>query len=69
MSSLRYVCVCVLLHCSEAQGLELMCVALGAGGTAWALDASGSLWFRTGVCSSRPHGDDDHWWQVDRVCV
>ncbi|XP_030575048.1 tectonin beta-propeller repeat-containing protein 2 isoform X2 [Archocentrus centrarchus] len=49
---------------SEAQGLELMCVALGDGGTAWALDASGSLWFRTGVCSSRPQGEDDHWWQI-----
>ncbi|XP_059208649.1 tectonin beta-propeller repeat-containing protein 2 [Centropristis striata] len=49
---------------SEAQGLELVCVALGAGGTAWALDASGSLWFRTGICSSRPQGEDDHWWQI-----
>ncbi|XP_028250640.1 tectonin beta-propeller repeat-containing protein 2 isoform X2 [Parambassis ranga] len=49
---------------SEAQGLELMCIGLGDGGTAWALDASGSLWFRTGVCSSKPQGDDDHWWQI-----
>ncbi|XP_037342763.2 tectonin beta-propeller repeat-containing protein 2 isoform X2 [Pungitius pungitius] len=49
---------------SEAQGVELMCVALAEGGTAWALDASGSLWFRTGICSSRPQGDDDHWWQI-----
>ncbi|XP_028994773.1 tectonin beta-propeller repeat-containing protein 2 isoform X2 [Betta splendens] len=49
---------------SEGQGLELMCVALGDGGTAWALDTSGSLWFRTGVCLSRPQGDDDHWWQI-----
>ncbi|XP_024116812.1 tectonin beta-propeller repeat-containing protein 2 [Oryzias melastigma] len=49
---------------SEAQGLELMCVALGDGGTAWALDASGSLWFRTGICLSRPQGSDDHWWQI-----
>ncbi|KAF7651682.1 hypothetical protein LDENG_00107190, partial [Lucifuga dentata] len=49
---------------SEAQGLELMCVALGDGGTAWALDASGSLWFRTGICPSKPQGDDDHWWQI-----
>ncbi|XP_049452160.1 tectonin beta-propeller repeat-containing protein 2 isoform X2 [Epinephelus fuscoguttatus] len=49
---------------SEAQGLELMCVTLGDGGTAWALDASGSLWFRTGICSSRPQGNDDHWWQI-----
>ncbi|XP_023208737.1 tectonin beta-propeller repeat-containing protein 2 isoform X2 [Xiphophorus maculatus] len=49
---------------SEAQGLELICIALGGGGTAWALDASGSLWFRTGVCPSRPQGNDDHWWQI-----
>ncbi|XP_062252837.1 tectonin beta-propeller repeat-containing protein 2 isoform X2 [Platichthys flesus] len=49
---------------SEAQGLDLMCVALGDGGTSWALDASGSLWFRTGICSSKPQGDDDHWWQI-----
>ncbi|KAM9356291.1 tectonin beta-propeller repeat-containing protein 2 isoform 3-T5 [Pholidichthys leucotaenia] len=49
---------------SEAQGLELVCVALGDGGTAWALDSSGSLWFRTGICSSRPQGKDDHWWQI-----
>uniref|UniRef100_A0A3Q3JGY5 Tectonin beta-propeller repeat containing 2 n=1 Tax=Monopterus albus TaxID=43700 RepID=A0A3Q3JGY5_MONAL len=49
---------------SEAQGLELMCVALGEGGTAWALDTRGSLWFRTGVCASKPQGDDDHWWQI-----
>ncbi|XP_074484346.1 tectonin beta-propeller repeat-containing protein 2-like isoform X3 [Sebastes fasciatus] len=49
---------------SEAQGLELMCVALAEGGTAWALDASGSLWFRTGICWSRPQGADDHWWQI-----
>lgn len=46
-----------------------MCVALADGGTAWALDASGSLWFRTGVRSSRPQGDDDHWWQVGGVRV
>ncbi|XP_077394858.1 tectonin beta-propeller repeat-containing protein 2 isoform X4 [Festucalex cinctus] len=49
---------------SEAQGLELMCVTLGDDGTAWALDISGRLFFRTGVCSRRPQGDDDHWWQV-----
>lgn len=52
---------------SEAQGLELMCVALAEGGTSWALDSSGGLWFRTGVRSSRPQGDDDHWWQVGTV--
>lgn len=49
---------------SEAQGLDLMCVALGDGGTGWALDSSGSLWFRTGVTYSHPQGEDDHWWQV-----
>ncbi|XP_069392362.1 tectonin beta-propeller repeat-containing protein 2 [Paralichthys olivaceus] len=49
---------------SEAQGLDLMCVTLGDGGTSWALDASGSLWFRTGICSSKPQGEDDHWWQI-----
>lgn len=49
---------------SEAQGLELMCVALADGGTSWALDSSGGLWFRTGVRPSRPQGDDDHWWQI-----
>ncbi|MED6274553.1 hypothetical protein CHARACLAT_017644, partial [Characodon lateralis] len=49
---------------SEAQGLELICIALGGGGTAWALDASGSLWFRTGICPSKPQGNDDHWWQI-----
>lgn len=64
--ALLAVCVCVLLCHSEAQGLELMCVALGDGGTAWALDANGSLWFRTAISSSRPQGGDDHWWQVDR---
>lgn len=54
---------------SEAQGLDLMCVALGDGGTGWALDSSGSLWFRTGVCCSQPQGEDDHWWQVHRSPV
>lgn len=54
------VCLC----CSEAQGLEMICISLGDGGTAWALDASGSLWFRTGICSSKPQGNDNHWWQV-----
>ncbi|XP_057715416.1 tectonin beta-propeller repeat-containing protein 2 isoform X1 [Corythoichthys intestinalis] len=49
---------------SEAQGVELMCVTLGDGGTAWALDVNGRLFFRTGVTSERPQGDDDHWWQV-----
>lgn len=55
------LCVC---YSSEAQGLDLMCVALGDGGTGWALDSSGSLWFRTGVTCSHPQGEDDHWWQV-----
>nr|XP_057946209.1 tectonin beta-propeller repeat-containing protein 2-like isoform X1 [Doryrhamphus excisus]XP_057946210.1 tectonin beta-propeller repeat-containing protein 2-like isoform X1 [Doryrhamphus excisus] len=49
---------------SEAQGVELMCVALGDRGIAWALDVSGSLWFRTGISSCSPQGEDDHWWQV-----
>ncbi|XP_056151810.1 tectonin beta-propeller repeat-containing protein 2 [Lampris incognitus] len=49
---------------SEAQGLELMCIALGDNGTAWALDTSGSLWFRTGIMASTPQGQDDHWWQI-----
>lgn len=53
------------LWSSEAQGLEMICISLGDGGTAWALDATGSLWFRTGICSSRPQGDDNHWWQVE----
>ncbi|XP_068455880.1 tectonin beta-propeller repeat-containing protein 2 isoform X1 [Clinocottus analis] len=61
---LMCVTVCVCVCHSEAQGLELMCVALAEGGTAWALDASGRLWFRTGICCSRPQGDDDHWWQI-----
>lgn len=46
-----------------------MCVALGDGGTGWALDSSGSLWFRTGVCCSQPQGEDDHWWQVQRLIL
>lgn len=55
--------MCVWL--SEAQGLEMICISLGDGGTTWALDATGSLWFRTGIRSSKPQGDDNHWWQVD----
>lgn len=42
----------------------MICISLGDGGTVWALDASGSLWFRTGICSSKPQGSDNHWWQV-----
>lgn len=61
--------LCSVCLSSEAQGLELMCVALAEGGTSWALDSSGGLWFRTGVRSSRPQGDDDHWWQVGGVTV
>ena len=61
-------CICAIeqfvCYSSEAQGLDLVCVALGDGGTGWALDSSGSLWFRTGVTSSHPQGEDDHWWQV-----
>uniref|UniRef100_A0A8C7VM41 Tectonin beta-propeller repeat containing 2 n=1 Tax=Oncorhynchus mykiss TaxID=8022 RepID=A0A8C7VM41_ONCMY len=49
---------------SESQGLEAICIALGESNTAWALDTSGSLWFRTGVTARKPQGEDDHWWQV-----
>lgn len=49
---------------SESQGLEPICIALGENNTAWALDTSGSLWFRTGVTAKNPQGEDDHWWQV-----
>uniref|UniRef100_A0A673X8X4 Tectonin beta-propeller repeat containing 2 n=1 Tax=Salmo trutta TaxID=8032 RepID=A0A673X8X4_SALTR len=49
---------------SESQGLEPICIALGENNTAWALDTSGSLWFRTGVTARKPQGEDDHWWQV-----
>uniref|UniRef100_A0A6Q2Z782 HPS5-like beta-propeller domain-containing protein n=1 Tax=Esox lucius TaxID=8010 RepID=A0A6Q2Z782_ESOLU len=49
---------------SESQGLEPICIALGENNTAWALDTSGSLWFRTGVSAKKPQGEDDHWWQV-----
>ncbi|KAE8277165.1 Tectonin beta-propeller repeat-containing protein 2 [Larimichthys crocea] len=48
---------------SEAQGLDLMCVALGDGGTV-GTGRQWQLWFRTGLSSSRPQGDDDHWWQI-----
>lgn len=49
---------------SESQGLEPICIALGENSTAWALDTSGSLWFRTGITAKKPQGDDDHWWQI-----
>ncbi|XP_051502346.1 tectonin beta-propeller repeat-containing protein 2-like isoform X3 [Myxocyprinus asiaticus] len=49
---------------SESQGLEPICIALGENNTAWALDTSGSLWFRTGVTTKKPQGEDEHWWQV-----
>ncbi|XP_043930469.1 tectonin beta-propeller repeat-containing protein 2 [Protopterus annectens] len=49
---------------SEKQGLELVCIALGDHQTAWALDTNGNLWFRTGVTSKNPQGEDEHWWQV-----
>uniref|UniRef100_A0A8C7GFR5 Tectonin beta-propeller repeat containing 2 n=1 Tax=Oncorhynchus kisutch TaxID=8019 RepID=A0A8C7GFR5_ONCKI len=49
---------------SESQGLEPICIALGESNTVWALDTSGSLWFRTGVTARKPQGEDDHWWQV-----
>nr|XP_006632369.1 PREDICTED: tectonin beta-propeller repeat-containing protein 2 [Lepisosteus oculatus]XP_015205760.1 PREDICTED: tectonin beta-propeller repeat-containing protein 2 [Lepisosteus oculatus] len=49
---------------SESQGLEPVCIALGDHNTAWALDTSGNLWFRTGITAQKPQGEDDHWWQV-----
>ncbi|KAM6200894.1 tectonin beta-propeller repeat-containing protein 2 [Rhynchocyon petersi] len=49
---------------SERQALEPVCIALGDEHTLWALDTLGNLWFRTGVVSKKPQGDDDHWWQV-----
>ncbi|CAL8303117.1 unnamed protein product [Boreogadus saida] len=53
----------VPLYC-EAQGVQLMCVSLGPSGVVWALDASGALWFRTGVSPASPQGEDHHWWQI-----
>ncbi|XP_014372585.1 tectonin beta-propeller repeat-containing protein 2 isoform X1 [Alligator sinensis] len=49
---------------SEMQALEPVCITLGDQQTLWALDIHGNLWFRTGVVSKKPQGDDDHWWQV-----
>ncbi|XP_052001043.1 tectonin beta-propeller repeat-containing protein 2-like [Xyrauchen texanus] len=49
---------------SESQGLEPICISLGENNTAWALDTSGSLYFRTGVTAKKPQGEDDHWWQI-----
>ncbi|KAL7861785.1 hypothetical protein SRHO_G00132260 [Serrasalmus rhombeus] len=50
---------------SENQGLEPICIALGENNTLWALDTSGSLWFRTGITPKKPQGEDEHWWQVN----
>ncbi|XP_054423717.1 tectonin beta-propeller repeat-containing protein 2 [Pteronotus mesoamericanus] len=49
---------------SERQALEPVCITLGDQQTLWALDIRGSLWFRTGIVSKKPQGDDEHWWQV-----
>uniref|UniRef100_A0A8D1M6W5 HPS5-like beta-propeller domain-containing protein n=1 Tax=Sus scrofa TaxID=9823 RepID=A0A8D1M6W5_PIG len=49
---------------SERQALEPVCITLGGQQTLWALDIRGNLWFRTGIVSKKPQGDDDHWWQV-----
>ncbi|XP_049684999.1 tectonin beta-propeller repeat-containing protein 2 isoform X2 [Accipiter gentilis] len=49
---------------SEMQALEPVCITLGDQQTLWALDIHGNLWFRTGVVSKKPQGDDNHWWQV-----
>lgn len=54
----------LLLVFSERQALEPVCVTLGDQQTLWALDIHGHLWFRTGIVSKKPQGDDDHWWQV-----
>ncbi|XP_017706980.1 PREDICTED: tectonin beta-propeller repeat-containing protein 2 [Rhinopithecus bieti] len=53
----------VLLIFSERQALEPVCITLGDQQTLWALDIHGNLWFRTGIVSKTPQGDDDHWWQ------
>ncbi|XP_042091458.1 tectonin beta-propeller repeat-containing protein 2 isoform X1 [Ovis aries] len=49
---------------SERQALEPVCITLGDQQSLWALDIRGNLWFRTGIVSKKPQGDDDHWWQV-----
>ncbi|XP_053457242.1 tectonin beta-propeller repeat-containing protein 2 [Nycticebus coucang] len=49
---------------SERQALEPVCITLGDQQTLWALDIHGNLWFRTGIISKKPQGDEDHWWQV-----
>ncbi|KAJ8377532.1 hypothetical protein AAFF_G00256280 [Aldrovandia affinis] len=49
---------------TERQSLEPVCIALGEQGTAWVLDTTGRLWFRTGVTVTTPQGQDQHWWQV-----
>lgn len=54
----------LLVVFSERQALEPVCVTLGDQQTLWALDIHGHLWFRTGIVSKKPQGDDDHWWQV-----
>lgn len=54
----------IACFCSEMQGLEPVCITLGDQQTIWILDIHGNLWFRTGVVSKKPQGDDNHWWQV-----
>nr|XP_056707744.1 tectonin beta-propeller repeat-containing protein 2 [Euleptes europaea] len=49
---------------SERQALEPVCITLGDQQTIWVLDIYGNLWFRTGIISKKPQGDDNHWWQV-----
>ncbi|KAL8168933.1 UNVERIFIED_CONTAM: Tectonin beta-propeller repeat-containing protein 2 [Gekko kuhli] len=49
---------------SEMQALEPVCITLGDQQTLWVLDIYGNLWFRTGIASKKPQGDDNHWWQV-----
>lgn len=58
---LTFILICIS---SEMQALEPVCITLGDQQTLWALDIHGNLWFRTGIVSKKPQGDDNHWWQV-----
>uniref|UniRef100_A0A8C9EYL0 HPS5-like beta-propeller domain-containing protein n=1 Tax=Pavo cristatus TaxID=9049 RepID=A0A8C9EYL0_PAVCR len=57
----NFLLICIS---SEMQALEPVCITLGDQQTLWALDIHGNLWFRTGIVSKKPQGDDNHWWQV-----
>lgn len=60
----RFLTVLLVCISSEMQALEPVCITLGDQQTLWALDIHGNLWFRTGIVSKKPQGDDNHWWQV-----